>query len=206
MARDQGCRAPGAPRAVLAAERGGDGRGGGPRGRRAAAGRPPVPAGLRPEKEAELGNAVHAWLAALPSLATAGVKTRLSVAAHCLAGFAVEGVIAPDALVSSGDRLAKFLRARFPEAEWRTEVPVVGGRTGGGSWAGSVDLLLLLPDGEAVIVDHKTTPVPPEAQAAAARAHAGQLFAYRQALADAGLRVRELLVHYPLGGGIVRLG
>jgi ATP-dependent exoDNAse (exonuclease V) beta subunit len=166
----------------------------------------PFPARTRPEKEAELGSAVHAYLAALPSLATAGVKTRLSVSARCLAGFGVEGEITPDALVSAGDRLAKCLGARFPGAEWRTEVAVIGGRASGGSWAGSVDLLLLLPDGTAVVIDHKTAPVPLAGQAAAARAHAGQLLAYREALASAGTTVRGLLVHFPLGGGIVRLG
>ncbi|MCU0728189.1 MAG: PD-(D/E)XK nuclease family protein, partial [Planctomycetes bacterium] len=109
-------------------------------------------------------------------------------------------------LVSAGDRLAKCLGARFPGAEWRTEVAVIGGRASGGSWAGSVDLLLLLPDGTAVVIDHKTAPVPLAGQAAAARAHAGQLLAYREALASAGTTVRGLLVHFPLGGGIVRLG
>ncbi len=39
----------------------------------------------------------------------------------------------------------------------RSEVPVTAPRNGGGQWNDMIDLLVRLPGGEVVVVDHKST-------------------------------------------------
>jgi hypothetical protein len=116
--------------------------------------------------------------------------------------------VVPEALVRAGERLEAFVGARWPGAGWRVEVATTAPCAEGGSWRGVVDLLLLLPDGQAVLVDHKsapTHPVPAGRLAAAARLHAGQLDAYAASLRAAGLPVLETWIHFPLAGALVRL-
>ena len=95
------------------------------------------------------------------------------------------------------------MKARWPDAAWLVEVPVCGVRAAGGSWTGVVDLLLLQPDGTAVVIDHKSAPVPETMWTDKAAEFSGQLAAYAEALESAGLRVAEQWIHLPLGGGVV---
>jgi hypothetical protein len=56
-----------------------------------------------------------------------------------------------------------------------------------------------------VIVDHKSSPRPRADWPAEAEEHAGQLAAYRRALEACGERVASCWIHFPIGGGIVRI-
>jgi len=65
----------------------------------------PFPGRVRTEDWGILGDAVHAYLAALPSLRDLGDTARHEVAARCLAAHGAEGVLSPDGLVQVGARL-----------------------------------------------------------------------------------------------------
>jgi ATP-dependent exoDNAse (exonuclease V) beta subunit len=105
----------------------------------------PVFPKMEEAQEAALGNAVHAYLTALPSLEGLPADERRQVAARCLRGFEAEALIAADQLVAMGERLTAWIAKTYPGAAWHTEVPVTAPRAAGGQWNGSVDLLLRLP-------------------------------------------------------------
>lgn len=162
----------------------------------------PVFPQLGEDQEAALGNAVHAYLTALPSLEGLLPDERLQVAARCLQGFGAEGLVAADQLVAMGERLAAWVARTYPGTTWHTEVPVTAPRSGGGQWNGSIDLLLRLPDGGMVIVDHKSSPVRRDQLSAKAATYAGQLAAYREALEVQDLTVAATWIHFPLAGAM----
>jgi ATP-dependent exoDNAse (exonuclease V) beta subunit len=76
---------------------------------------------------------------------------------------------------------------------------------GGGQWNGSIDLLLRLPDGRLVVLDHKSSAIRRDQCAAKAATYSGQLGAYREALAAQGLSVAETWIHFPLAGAVASL-
>ncbi len=166
----------------------------------------PFPAKTRPEKETETGLAIHACLATLPTLRNATPIEKATIAARCLRSFGAEGEVLPEALVAAGERLTQWVESRFPGATWLTEVPVIGIRPDGGSWSGSIDLLLRLDEFRVIVIDHKSTPVPQSVWAKHVRKYSGQLLAYRDALESAGQTVEELWIHFPLGGGVAGFG
>jgi len=158
----------------------------------------PVFPKMEDAEEPALGNAVHTYLTALPSLEGLPADERRQVAARCLQGFGAEALIAADQLVAMGERLSAWVARTYPGAVWHTEVPVTAPRAASGQWNGSVDLLLRLPGGEVVVVDHKSSPIRPDQCADKAVTFAGQLRAYRETLVAQGLVVRETWIHFPL--------
>jgi ATP-dependent helicase/nuclease subunit A len=156
-------------------------------------------------QEADLGQAIHAYLTALPCMAHLPPDRRGAIAVRCLLGFGVEALLTPGALVEMGDRFQKWVEARYPGATWHTEVPLTAPRKGGGQWLGSADLLLRLPAGELVIVDHKCGPVRREQCAKKAATYAGQIRAYQETLASQEAMVRETWIHFPLAGVLTSL-
>ena len=155
--------------------------------------------------ERQLGEAVHTYFAALPSLRVANADQRLAVAERCLRAFGVADALQPGVLVEMGVRFEAWVADVFPDAAWLTETPLVGLRTGGGSWRGAVDLLLELPSGAVVVVDHKAGATVAERVPAKAAVYAGQLAAYREALEAQGLEVDSCWLHFPLAGALVGL-
>lgn len=148
-----------------------------------------------------LGSAVHACLAAVPLSGTQ--EERLVRTAQVLADWGL-ATLPPVAVCAVQDRLAGFVRERYPEASAAVEWPIHlrrGLRRGSG-W---VDMLLRLPEGN-VIIDHKTGLGDHAALQAKAVGHAGQLAAYSEALAKAtGLPTLGIWVHFPLAGAMVGL-
>jgi ATP-dependent exoDNAse (exonuclease V) beta subunit len=163
---------------------------------------PVFPEKLNQASDTALGNAVHAYLTALPSLAGMGPEERNRVAERCLLGFGAGALISADQLVDMGERLREWVAAKLPGAVWHTEVPVAAPRTGGGQWNGSIDLLLRLPDGSVVVVDHKSSPIRRELCSTKAATYAGQLAAYRDALAAQDLPVTAAWIHFPLAAAV----
>jgi len=149
-------------------------------------------------QEEALGNAVHAYLGALPSMRGLQESHRQQVALRCLKGFGAERFLAAADLVVMGERLRSWIEVRYPDAIWHTEVPVTAPRTDGGQWNGVIDFLLRLPSGEVVVVDHKSSPIRADHCADKAASFAGQLCAYRDTLVAQGLVVRETWIHFPL--------
>lgn len=153
-----------------------------------------------------LGSAVHAYLAALPSLADVNRETRAAVAERCLRHHDSEGDLAAATLVDVGERLEGWVEERFGGATWHTEVPVTAPAGEGQQWDGQIDLLLELPDGELVVIDHKIRPIPESMWADEAKKYAGQIEGYLDALAGTGEEEVEGWVVFVLGGGTCRFG
>ncbi|MFH1021815.1 MAG: PD-(D/E)XK nuclease family protein, partial [Planctomycetota bacterium] len=169
--------------------------------------------GKDPEVENEdVGNAVHAYFAALPSLVECSPKDKESVALRCLVSYGVDKLISATDLVAMGERLQSWIDKTYPGAVWKCEIPFMApkkspsvsdgaGKDGeSGHWNGIIDLLLLLPDGKAVIIDHKASAISPEKSADKARSYAGQLLAYRESLEAQGMEVEAMWVHFALAG------
>lgn len=158
------------------------------------------PSGAKEEHYSDIGNAVHAYFAALPSLGSFDSEHKEKVAERCLSSFSVSGLLVPTNIVSSGDRFCAWVDAEFPGARWFTEVPVTVSRADGGHWNGAIDLLLELPDGQLVVIDHKSAPIRREHCSAKAATFSPQLHAYRDMMIRAGNAVASCWIHFPLAG------
>jgi ATP-dependent exoDNAse (exonuclease V) beta subunit len=165
-------------------------------------GSPCFPSGAKEQHYSAIGQAVHDYLAAIPSLGALTDQQKKQVASRCIAARAVEGFLVADDLVLAGERLVAWVRERFPGAVWYTETPVTAPRMAGGQWTGTVDLLLKLPTGEVVVVDHKSAPIRREKCAAKAAEFAGQLAAYQEVLQQQGVTVQSLWIHFPLAAAM----
>jgi len=153
---------------------------------------------------AKIGNSVHSYMAALPSLRAASDELKTRTAERCIAAFGITGLVPASVLVSAGQRFAVWVAANYPQATWHTETPVSGPRSVGGQWAGTIDLLLELPSGELVIIDHKSAPIRRNACAEKAAEYVGQLRAYNEILKGAGETVKATWIHFPLAGVMIR--
>lgn len=176
-------------------------------------GDPVFPQAVAAAGSAELGDAVHAYLASLPSLSTVEIDVKLAVARRCLEAHRQGGEIQVEALVEAGNRLTDWIEQKHAGSTAITECPVTGGTAveigsqGRSQWRGTIDLLLTHGESDGfTIVDHKTAWLPQSAWAAYANQYAGQLLAYRDAIlaCHPGAKTVELLIHLPLAGGMVR--
>jgi ATP-dependent exoDNAse (exonuclease V) beta subunit len=163
------------------------------------------PTGAREDQYQAVGHAMHALLAAAPSLRRLDSTAREQIAERCLAAHAVTGILPPAAMVAATDRFLDWVDQRYPGATWHTEVPVTAPRSQGGRWQGFIDLLLHLPDGAVVLVDHKSAPIRRDMCPAKAREYTGQLAAYREQLAAHGEQIRDTWIHFPLAAALVRM-
>ncbi|MFM8495363.1 MAG: hypothetical protein ACKOEM_07535, partial [Planctomycetia bacterium] len=174
-----------------------------------------------------LGEAFHAFMAAIPSLPSfdeqdpACVKAWERVAARCIDGFlepraaakvAAAG-ITPTVFVERGQAFVEWCRQTFgvePEA-WSVEAGIAGPATAGGMWRGRIDLLVQattgLHAGRPVLIDHKMVLTERDGCAAKAAEYFGEVSAYAEALAAAptSLAPDGVYLHFPLAGVIVPL-
>lgn len=155
---------------------------------------------------ARIGNTVHSYMAALPSLRAANDELRTKVAERCIAAFDTTGLIPAYVLVSAGHRFVAWVQANYPDATWHTEMPVSGPRSQGGQWTGTIDLLLELPSGGVVVIDHKSAPIRRDACLGKSAEYAGQITAYGEILQSSGTTVTGKWIHFPLAGVVVRFG
>ena len=86
-----------------------------------------------------------------------------------------------------------------------TEVPVTAPRSAGGQWVGAIDLLVELANGQYLVVDHKSRPIPAALAAESVAEFSGQLAAYREILEAQGLLVAATWIHLPLAGVMCHL-
>lgn len=149
---------------------------------------------------AAIGNAFHSYMAALPSIRTLADADKVLVAERCLSTYSVSAPVPPTVLVSAGERFRNWVESTYPEAIWHVEVPVSGPRSQGGEWAGTADLVLQLPGGAIVNIDHKSAPIRREHCAKKATEFAGQLSAYSEAFQQAGTSINSMWIHFPLAG------
>lgn len=168
-------------------------------------GPPHFPSGAKEDQYAAIGEAVHRYLAALPSTLHLTDQAKERIAERCLSAFFITGLLPVSALISTGEEFRHWVERNFPDARWYTEVPVTGPRMGGGQWHGTADLLLRLPDGPIVLIDHKSAPIRREHCAGKATSFAPQLNGYREILIEAGETVLASYIHFPLAGVISRI-
>jgi len=161
------------------------------------------PNGAKEEHYADIGESVHSFLAALPSLESASGAAQAQVAERCLVSYGLTGMLSAEELVVAGNRFRDWVIATYPDARWHTEIEVSGPKSSGGHWHGIVDLLLELPDGSVVIIDHKSAPIRREYCEAKAATFISQLDAYREILEGTGRTVAATCVHFPLAGVVV---
>lgn len=163
------------------------------------------PSAAKEDQYAAIGDAVHAYMAALPSLIGLDSDKKTAVALRCLTGFGVNALLTPDVLVTSGDRFVAWVDATYPGAEWLTEVPVTVPHAESGQWNGTVDLLLMLSNGEAVLIDHKSAPLRRDACLAKAATFSGQLLSYQNILRQLKVPVHSTWIHFPLPGTLAEM-
>jgi ATP-dependent helicase/nuclease subunit A len=147
-----------------------------------------------------LGQCVHAflaWDAFVDVNSAADDANRRHRAQQMLERFEVQQRATTQQLITMADRLWSALQTRFPGHRRRTEVPMLQRLPTGSMMRGQLDLLLDLPDGGAVIVDHKTT------WDGDVAGYAGQLQAYRSAVLSAGATSVSTWIHLPLLGRLV---
>ncbi len=156
-----------------------------------------------------LGEAFHAFMAAIPSLpvlkdgdAAKRKQTRLlweKVAARCLSGFLDAGDIAnitaaglsPAAMVDRGQAFIDWCLQEFgvTPSDWIVEAGVSGPASAaiGGTWRGRVDLVFVARSGSLaggrVLVDHKAVMAARSECVAKAGEYVGEVTAYAEALA-----------------------
>ena len=162
------------------------------------------PSSVKEDQDSDVGSAVHGYLAAIPSLSAVDETGKSAIAQRCLTSFDVTGVLAPQDIVAAGDRFVEWVDANFEGATWLTEVPATAPRTAGGQWKGILDLVLQLPDGRAVIVDHKSAPIKLENCADYAGHYSEQLLAYREMIEATGTVVDSVWIHFPLTGAMAK--
>jgi ATP-dependent helicase/nuclease subunit A len=162
------------------------------------------PEGLDEENYSSFGDAIHAYMAALPSLLGVDDSRKQTVALRCLATYTVDGMLAPSVLVATGDRFVQWVNDTFPDSTWRVEVPALAARAAGGSWNGTIDLILELPDGTVVVIDHKSAPIRRVDCDSKARQYVAQLDAYCEMLAQQECNVVSRWIHFPLAGVVVK--
>lgn len=153
----------------------------------------------------DFGKALHGFLAAMPSLQTASQEVKIKVAEKHLAAFKVQTYLGAHQMVQLGDRFFGFLKETYPGARLQTEVPVTSSRDQGGYWQGIMDLVLELPSGNLILLDHKSGLSPRKDHAAKASEYASQLLAYREILTKAGKTVEAMGIHLSLEGVIAFL-
>ena len=163
------------------------------------------PSDAKEDQFAAMGDAVHAYMASLPSTRALGDGDRLRIAERCLSAFSVTGLLSPTVLVSAGERFCAWVQERYHDARWHTEAAMTGPRATGGQWFGTGDLLLDLPDGSVVILDHKSAPIRREHCRAKAATFASQVRGYCETVTVAGQAVRSAFIHFPLAGVIVEM-
>lgn len=163
-------------------------------------GSPHFPMGAKEDQYSAIGDAVHAYFAALPSLRALTSVQKEAVAERCLAAYSVTGLLTPAVIVSAGERFCGWVESQYPGARWLTETPVTVPRLAGGQWKGTLDLVLQLADGDLVIIDHKSAPLRREHCAAKAASYSGQLSAYQEMIRSADQSIRSTWIHFPLAG------
>lgn len=165
----------------------------------------PFPDDWQPDDRTVFGKALHAYLAGLPSLRETAEEEKREVAARCLERPDGTQLCEARRLVEAGDRFRAWVDQQFDGFRWYPEVPVTAPREEGGSWAGTIDLLLVDDEGCAVMIDHKAASVRPDRWEGQALKHAGQLWAYDRCIRAQGLSVAGTWIHMPVSGAVVQV-
>lgn len=150
-----------------------------------------------------IGDAVHAYLG-LP-LSKLAHEAAAEAAERILSRWDAGRVLTTETLTEVGHRWTGWIASTYPDAEVVTESPIAWRNDDGQVMEGWIDTRLVLPNGEHILVDHKSYPgVDPIGHIR--ENHLGQLEVYSQALhATAGRAPEQVLIHLPLLGAIAEV-
>jgi hypothetical protein len=152
---------------------------------------------------ADLGNAVHAFLAG--DRADYPNHERLAMARQALERWGVASTLEAAELVAAGEALLAWLAQRWPYATVRREWPVMRKMPDGAVMTGVADLVVASEEGVAIL-DHKVISGTTEAAMKGAGKFRGQLAAYLEAHMEiAPNAMGATFVHLPLNGLICEL-
>jgi ATP-dependent exoDNAse (exonuclease V) beta subunit len=150
-----------------------------------------------------LGEAIHACLAL--SFVDRGVPVTESDIAAILSGFGVADCLLPSAVLRQVEAFHAWLAARWPDAKPYAEIAVQGVLASGQVMNGRIDLLLKTDAGW-ILIDHKSSPLAPDAWDRLATDYGAQLAAYADAVrAGSGEPVLESWLFLPVAGGGLRI-
>lgn len=152
--------------------------------------------------EAALGDALHAIFAA--ELLNPGQSDRSARVRAELAAFGLTGSVDVVQVVALLERFHAEVQRRFAPRRMLVETPFHYRNAAGQRVSGVMDLSLETAQGW-VLVDHKSFPGGPDKWSAKALTFSGQLALYAQTLREQGKTACEIWVHFPVGGGWVRL-
>ena len=148
-----------------------------------------------------VGDAVHVYLG-LP-LSALTDELRRKAAERILARWDAVGVLSADVLIEVGRRWTAWVETTYPGAEVVTESPITWRNDEAQVMEGWIDSRILLPNGEHILVDHKTYPGTDQIGHIREK-YLGQMAVYRQALgATSDTAPTRVLIHLPLLGIIV---
>ncbi|MGO2943466.1 MAG: UvrD-helicase domain-containing protein [Brevibacterium aurantiacum] len=150
-----------------------------------------------------VGDAVHAFLglplAALPEVA------RRTAAERILVRWDPAGILSVEVLIELGRRWTEWIGATFPGAEVVTESPIAWRNDDAQVMQGWIDTRILLPNGEHILVDHKSYPGT-DPIGHIRDNYLGQLSVYSQALQTThGTPPHQMLIHLPLLGTVAEV-
>ncbi|HEX7080640.1 MAG TPA: UvrD-helicase domain-containing protein [Gammaproteobacteria bacterium] len=148
-----------------------------------------------------IGTGLHAVIAA--ELINPGRPDAVERARALLEGFGVAAFVGADDAVAAARRLRAFVD-RLGARQVLVECPIVHRLDDGCVVRGAIDVLVETDAGW-IVIDHKSSPRPRVEWPTEAAGHSGQLAAYRSALEAAGRKVASCWIHFPVGGGIVRV-
>ena len=145
-----------------------------------------------------VGDAVHAYLG-LP-LTTLTDELKRTAAQRILSRWDEDGVLNGDVLIEVGNRWTEWVEATYPGAEVVTESPIAWRNEDSQVMEGWIDARILLPNGEHILVDHKSYPGADPLSHIRER-YLGQVTVYRRALqATPRNGPKQVLIHFPLLG------
>ena len=175
-----------------------------------------------------LGEAFHAFMAAIPSLPAfdakdaACVRAWERVASRCIHGFlepkaaakVVASGVTPAIFVERGVAFVGWCRQTFgvEPVEWSVEAGIAGPAASGGMWRGRIDLLIDAKAGshagKPVLLDHKMVLTQRDACGAKAAEYFGEVSAYAEALSTTAVPLTPdgVYLYFPLAGVVVPIG
>ena len=110
-----------------------------------------------------------------------------------------------DVLIEVGNRWIEWVEMSYPGAEVVTESPIAWRNGDAQVMQGWIDARILLPNGEHILVDHKSYPGT-DPIGHIREKYLGQMAIYRQALKTAsGTAPNRVLIHLPLLGAVAEV-
>ncbi|MBX7134417.1 MAG: PD-(D/E)XK nuclease family protein, partial [Fimbriimonadaceae bacterium] len=143
--------------------------------------------------------AIHACIAL--SFADRSVKVTEQEISRLLSGFGVLEFLSPAAVLRQILALHEWIKTRWPGARPYAEIAVQSVLQSGQVQNGRIDLLLETDSGW-ILIDHKSSPLAPDAWDRLVMDHGSQLTAYGDAVrTGSGKPVQESWLFLPVAGG-----